>query len=144
VRNDIRGNSKRQAYDTLRVLLEDELRRRRQTSFTANPSDGWTFLWFYATLYGGPNGVQFSLSTGLGPFVEARPASGKVSATIAILGNDLDGTTEVKFGGTAAQFKIISGTEITADVPTDAKTGYLTVSVPEQTLKSNIPFRVEQ
>jgi uncharacterized repeat protein (TIGR03803 family) len=47
-------------------------------------------------------GVIFSLSMGLGPFVETQTSSAKVGATVFILGNNLTGATKVSFDGTPA------------------------------------------
>lgn len=46
---------------------------------------------------GGENsgGTIFSLSTGLGPFVKTLPASGKVGATVKILGTNLTDATSI-------------------------------------------------
>jgi uncharacterized repeat protein (TIGR03803 family) len=101
------------------------------------------------TLYGtaadgGANGVGtiFSLSIGLGPFVETQPASGKAGATVNILGTNLTGATSVSFNGTAAAFKVVSSSEITTTVPAGATTGKLQVVTPGGTLSSNVNFRV--
>jgi hypothetical protein len=56
-------------------------------------------------------GTVFSLSVGLGPFVETLLNSGKVGATVRILGTDLTGATSVTFNGNAAKFKVISKSE---------------------------------
>lgn len=42
-------------------------------------------------------GTIFSLSVGLGPFVETQTTSGKVGAAVKILGSDLTGATSVSF-----------------------------------------------
>jgi len=100
---------------------------------------------FYGmTYYGGTNGLGtiFSLSSGLGPFVQTLPTSAKVGSTIIVMGNDLTGATQVLFNGIAAAFTIISSTEITATVPTGATTGTVTVVTPNGTLKSNLIFYV--
>jgi uncharacterized repeat protein (TIGR03803 family) len=57
---------------------------------------------------GGANngGTVFSLSVGLGPFVEPRPASGIVGAVVEILGTGLTGATSVSFNGAAALFNV--------------------------------------
>jgi hypothetical protein len=74
--------------------------------------------------------------------VEIRPASGKVGTRVIILGNNLRGTTTVAFNGIAADFNVISDTEIRTSVPTGATTGYVTVTILERKLKSNVVFRV--
>jgi uncharacterized repeat protein (TIGR03803 family) len=96
------------------------------------------------TSQGGDNsdGTIFSLSVGLGPFVETLPASGKVGSSVKILGTDLTGTTAVSFNGIAAKFTVKSATEIIAAVPTGATTGKVEVTTPSGTLTSNIPFRI--
>jgi len=51
-------------------------------------------------------GTVFSLSVGLGPFVETLPSYGKVEATLGILGTNLTGATSVSFNGKAATFTV--------------------------------------
>jgi uncharacterized repeat protein (TIGR03803 family) len=101
---------------------------------------------FYGTAAGGgaygTNGTIFSLSVGLGPFVAFVRDSGKVGTKLEILGQGLKGTTAVSFNGTAASFKIVSGTYITAIVPNNATTGFVTVTTLKRDLKSNKKFRV--
>jgi uncharacterized repeat protein (TIGR03803 family) len=125
-------------------------------TFSGSPTDGAnpqaglaqdTNGTFYGTTSAaGNNGINagtvFSLSVGLGPFVEALPASGNVGATVKILGTNLTGATSVTFNGTAAKFNVVSSTLITAAVPADATTGALEVITPNGTLKSNAVFRV--
>ncbi|HEX8815198.1 MAG TPA: choice-of-anchor tandem repeat GloVer-containing protein, partial [Terriglobales bacterium] len=96
------------------------------------------------TFEGGANnkGTVFSLSVGLGAFVEPQTTSGKVGATVKILGTNLTGATSVKFNGTAAVFKVALSSEITTTVPTGATTGTVEVTTPTGTLKSNVVFRV--
>jgi uncharacterized repeat protein (TIGR03803 family) len=98
---------------------------------------------FYgATSGGGANadGTVFSISVGLGPFVETLPASGNVGAVVKILGTSLTGATSVTFNGTAATFTVKSKSEITTTVPTGATTGTVQVVTPGGTLSSNVPF----
>jgi uncharacterized repeat protein (TIGR03803 family) len=75
---------------------------------------------FYGTTaYGGPtgDGTVFSLSVGLGPFVETRPTSGVVGKFVEILGTNLTGATSVSFNGTAATFTVnLSGSAISTTV----------------------------
>jgi uncharacterized repeat protein (TIGR03803 family) len=96
------------------------------------------------TADGGANGYGtiFSLSIGLGPFVETQPAFGKVGAAVKVLGNNLIGTSAVTFNGMPATFTVTSSTFITATVPTGATTGTVKVVTPTGTLSSNVPFRV--
>jgi hypothetical protein len=79
---------------------------------------------------------------GLEPFVETLPTFGKVGRSVTILGNDLTGATSVTFSGAAATFTVVSGTEIKTTVPVGATTGFVEVTTPKKTLKSNLVFRV--
>jgi uncharacterized repeat protein (TIGR03803 family) len=100
---------------------------------------------FYGITYaGGVNGdgTVFSLSVGLGPFVETLPTSGKVGAAVKILGTALTGATSVMFNGTAATFTVVSSSEITTIVPADATSGFVAVTTPSGTLTSNLQFLV--
>jgi uncharacterized repeat protein (TIGR03803 family) len=100
---------------------------------------------FYGTTEGGGTGGQgtvFSLSVGLGPFVETRPTYGKVGQFVEILGTDLTGATSVTFNGAAADFKVVAGSVITTSVPAGATTGKVQVVIPSGTLTSNVVFRV--
>jgi len=104
---------------------------------------------FYGATYAGGSstactygcGTVFSLSVGLGPFVETLPNSGNVGAAVRILGTDLTGATSVTFNGTAAEFKVISKSEIETTVPSGATTGMVEVKTTV-TLMSNVAFRV--
>jgi hypothetical protein len=87
-------------------------------------------------------GTVFSLSVGLGPFVETQRAYGTVGAVVEILGTDLTGATSVSFNGTAAAFTVVSPSLIAARVPAGACTGEVQVVTPSGTLLSNVPFRV--
>jgi uncharacterized repeat protein (TIGR03803 family) len=96
------------------------------------------------TEYGGTNddGMVFSLSIGLGPFVRTLPTSAKVETQVQILGTDLTAATNVAFNGSSALFTVVSASEITATVPVGATTGPVQVVTPTGTLSSNVPFRV--
>jgi uncharacterized repeat protein (TIGR03803 family) len=96
------------------------------------------------TYMGGSNGdgTIFSLNVGLHAFVETAPTSGKVGSKVIILGNKLTGSTSVTFNGTSAVFKVVSGTEITATVPSGATTGKVQVTTPSGVLTSNVSFQV--
>lgn len=99
----------------------------------------------YSPTYGGGtngDGTIYSLSVGLGPFVETLPASGKPGSLVKILSTNLTGATGVSFNGVAAVYNVVSKTLISATVPTGATTGFVTVTTPSGTLKSNVKFRV--
>jgi uncharacterized repeat protein (TIGR03803 family) len=96
----------------------------------------------YCPKDGGTCGTVYSFSVGLGPFVEPRPAIGKVGAAIKILGTKLTGATTVTFNGTPATFTVVSNAEITTSVPIGATTGNVEVTTPHGTLMSNVNFRV--
>lgn len=87
-------------------------------------------------------GTVFSLSMGLGPFVQANPGFGRVGNEVGILGNNLSGTTSVTFNGTPATFTVVSSTFIKAQVPTGATTGTIQAAMPSGTLSSNSAFHV--
>jgi uncharacterized repeat protein (TIGR03803 family) len=104
---------------------------------------------FYGTTYfGGASGrssagTVFSLSVGLGPFVETQPTSGVVGKYVRILGTNLTGATNVRFNGIESKFTIVSASEIITTVPKGATTGPVRVITPAGKLKSNVPFRVK-
>jgi|SRR5579862_1962628 len=87
-------------------------------------------------------GTVFSLSMGLKPFVKTVTTSGKVGASVMILGTNLTGTTGVSFNGTAATPTKITATEIVTTVPAGASTGKITVTTPGGVLTSNVAYRV--
>ena len=89
-------------------------------------------------------GTVFSLSVGLGPFVETQTMLAKVGASVQILGNNLVGASLVTFNGKAANFEAsATGTAIYATVPTGATTGIVQVVTPSGTLSSNAVFTVK-
>jgi uncharacterized protein (TIGR03437 family) len=87
-------------------------------------------------------GTIFSLTLGLGPFVETVPTAGKLGTKVMILGTNLTGATSVTFNGAAAKFTVVSKSEITAIVPTGGATGKVKVITPNGTLESNVDFRI--
>jgi len=99
----------------------------------------------YGLMYVGGSqdeGTLYSLDVGLAPFVRALNPSGIPGNTIEILGQGFTGTTSVKFGTGAATFTVVSATYLTAVIPTDAVTGWITVTTPTATLKSATTFKV--
>jgi uncharacterized repeat protein (TIGR03803 family) len=99
---------------------------------------------FYGTTVNGGSGygTVFSLSVGLGPFVETIPTSAASGAAVKILGSNLTGATSVTFNGTPATFTVASPTLINATLPAGATTGPVQVTTPSGTLVSNAAFRV--
>ena len=101
---------------------------------------------FYGTTpRGGGYGTVYSMAVvGLGPFVETVQNSGKVGASVMILGQGFTGTTGVSFNGAAASYNVVSDTYLTAIVPAGASSGSITVATPSGTLTSNKPFVVRK
>jgi len=71
------------------------------------------------------------------------PTSGQVGTSVTITGTSFTGATGVAFGGVAATaFSVNSDTQITATVPTGAKTGKISVKTPGGTATSSGTFTV--
>ena len=88
-------------------------------------------------------GVLYSLDAGLPPFVKLMTMQGKAGQIVEILGQGLTGTANVKFGSGSANFTVVSDTYLTAVVPTNGVTGFVTVTTPSGTLLSiNQKFKV--
>jgi uncharacterized repeat protein (TIGR03803 family) len=88
-------------------------------------------------------GVFYSLNISAAQFASLQNLSGKVGSTISILGQGFTGTTAVSFGGVdATKFTVVSDTYVTANVPTGAKTGTVTVVRPSGSLNSIQSFKV--
>ncbi len=87
-------------------------------------------------------GTVFSIAASLPQFVATRTFAAAPGATVVILGSKLTGATSVTFNGTAAKFTVISKTEIKAIVPTGAKTGKVTVTLPSGSLSTLVNFGV--
>jgi len=68
--------------------------------------------------------------------------TGKVGKLIEILGQGFTVTNSVSFNGSAASFKVMSDTYLTAVVPVGATTGPVIVTTSSGTLTSNQKFRV--
>jgi uncharacterized repeat protein (TIGR03803 family) len=96
------------------------------------------------TWYGGTNdeGTVFSVDVGLKPFILLLPNWGKVGATIQILGQGFNGITGVSFNGVAATYTVVSDTYLTAVVPAQSTTGYVTVETTSNALTSTVKFKV--
>jgi len=87
-------------------------------------------------------GTVYRIADSLGPLVVTRPSSGDVGGEVLILGSNLTGATSVTFDGTAAEFTVVSESEIKTKVPTGATTGKVEVKTPDHALVSNTVFRI--
>jgi len=73
------------------------------------------------------------------------PTSGPVGTQVTITGVSLTQTSKVTFGGVAAtQFTVNSDTQVTAYVPTGAKTGHIAITTPGGVVVSKGVFTVTQ
>jgi uncharacterized repeat protein (TIGR03803 family) len=90
------------------------------------------------------NGSFYSLSTTYSPFISlVNVSSGKEGAKVGILGQGFTSASVVKFGGTAATTKTLTGsTFILATVPAGALTGSVTVTTGTTTLTAPKQFKV--
>jgi len=82
-----------------------------------------------ANCYTGGCGTVFSLDTGLGPFVAFVQPFGKIGETTRILGQGFEGTTQVSFNGTPADFTVRADSSLAAVVFTGATTGSVAAKV---------------
>ena len=88
-------------------------------------------------------GGVFTLGIGAKAFVKLQSTSGAPGAEVNMIGPSLNAATAVDFDGTAAAFTIASPTQIVATVPAGAASGFVTVTVHGQTLKSSWKFTVK-
>jgi uncharacterized repeat protein (TIGR03803 family) len=73
------------------------------------------------------------------------PTSGTVGTPVTITGVSLKQASKVTFGGVkATTFTVNSDTQVTADVPTGAKTGKIAITTPGGTATSSTVFTVTQ
>jgi uncharacterized repeat protein (TIGR03803 family) len=88
-------------------------------------------------------GVFYSLNIGAAEFAKLQTTSGKIGSTVSILGQGFTGSTAVSFGGVnATTFTVVSDNYVTANVPTEAKTGTIIVVRPSGNLASIQQFKV--
>jgi uncharacterized repeat protein (TIGR03803 family) len=85
-------------------------------------------------------GVFYSLSKGLNPFLILQFPVGTEGTSLGIFGQGFSGATAVAFDGTPASFTVVSDTYLIAIIPAGAKKGIVTVTESSATLKSNIKF----
>ncbi len=72
------------------------------------------------------------------------PASGPVGTQVVITGVSLTQTTKVAFGAKSASFTVNSDSQVTATVPTGAKTGKIKITTPGGIATSATSFTVTQ
>jgi hypothetical protein len=95
-----------------------------------------------------PNGTatssgSFTVTVPAAPTVESlSPASGPAGTSVQIGGHDFTGATAVKFNGVSASFTVTSESQITAQVPSSATSGTITVTTPNGTASSSGSFTV--
>jgi len=70
------------------------------------------------------------------------PTSGTVGTPVIITGTSFTGATKVTFGGVKATFSVDTDSQITATVPTGAKTGKIQVTTPGGVATSSGTFTV--
>ena len=70
------------------------------------------------------------------------PASGATNTSVVISGTNFTGATAVAFNGASAGFTVDSNTQITAVVPTNAGSGFVSVTTPSGTAISTNSFTV--
>src|SRR5258708_5990458 len=70
-----------------------------------------------------------TLALGMPPTItNFTPTSGTVGTSVTITGTSFTGATAVRFATTAATFKVVSATSISATVPGGAMTGPISVT----------------
>jgi uncharacterized repeat protein (TIGR03803 family) len=97
------------------------------------------------TLQGGGganNGVFYSLTAGLKPFVTYLPIYGRVGTSVQILGQGFTADSIVSFNGVPATVSDVSPTYLRAIVPGGATSGWITVTTSKGTLQSNKKFLI--
>lgn len=87
-------------------------------------------------------GVIYSLDNGAPAFVSLVIRWGSAGQAVEILGQGFTGTSSVKFGTGSATFTVVSDTYLTATVPSNGSTGFVTVTTPSGTLTSSQKFFV--
>jgi len=119
---------------TFRVVSSSEI-------ITTVPS-GATTGFVSVTTPGGTlsSNVTFRVTPVISSFT---PTSGPVGTVVTITGNGLKGATHVTFGGVkATSFTVDSDTQVTATVPTGAKTGNVAITTAGGTATSTGTFTV--
>ena len=95
------------------------------------------------TVTTGSTTLTSSLPFSVLPTITSIPSSGSVGTPVAIEGTGLTQTTKVAFGGVkATSVTVNSDTQVTADVPTGAKTGKIAVTTQGGSTTSKTTFTV--
>ena len=74
-----------------------------------------------------------TISAPVPSIVKVTPKAAKAGGTLTILGKNFTGTTSVTFQGVPSKFKVNSALKLTVTVPSNARTGSLTVTTPNGT-----------
>ncbi|MBD0254179.1 MAG: IPT/TIG domain-containing protein, partial [Cytophagales bacterium] len=78
------------------------------------------------------------------PFlISFSPAKGPVNGAVTLTGDNLQGTTSVRFNGLEASFAVVNNTKLTASVPVGATTGRITVANAAAAAESSTEFIVD-
>jgi RNA polymerase sigma factor (sigma-70 family) len=86
---------------------------------------------------------SFTVTVPAAPTVEGfSPGSGPAGTTVQIGGHNFTGATAVKFNGVSASFTVTSEGQITAQVPSTATSGPVSVTTPNGTATSSGSFTV--
>ncbi|MFY9843716.1 MAG: IPT/TIG domain-containing protein, partial [Terriglobales bacterium] len=95
------------------------------------------------TVTTGSSALTSSRTFNVLPTITSIPSSGSVGTPVAIEGTGLTQTTKVTFGGVkATSFTVNSDTQVTAYVPTGAKTGKIAVTTQGGSATSKTTFTV--
>jgi hypothetical protein len=70
------------------------------------------------------------------------PSSGQAGTTVTVNGSNFTGATGVAFNGASATYSVVSDTQISATVPSNATTGQIAVTTPAGTAVSSSNFAV--
>ncbi|RYU57161.1 hypothetical protein EWI61_13500 [Methylolobus aquaticus] len=97
----------------------------------------------YGLIAGQDQALIYSLDVGAPQTVTVLPQAAKIGQSVTILGQGLNSTTAVAFGGIAAtSFKVVSRTLVKATVPAGAATGVVTVTTSRGTVSSPTSFPI--
>jgi RNA polymerase sigma factor (sigma-70 family) len=91
----------------------------------------------------GTSSADFTVTGPAAPTIDGpTPSNGPVGTTVQVIGHNFTGATAVKFNGVAASFSITSDSQITAQVPSGATSGPISVTTPNGTASSSRTFTV--